>query len=82
MSGKLLAVEGEASPGNGVTCSVSMALRRGYRPTVSLDMEAMAVEALIRPVDGKMGDGTSLPKGIEVKAGLFCGNPPNVAKRR
>lgn len=45
-------------------------------------MEAMAVEALISAVDGKMGDGTGFAKGIEIKVGLFCGDLPNVAERR
>jgi hypothetical protein len=72
LSGKLLAIESETFSGNGVPCSVFLVLRRGYRPTVNLDMEAMAVEALIRAVDGKMGNGTGFAKGIEIKVGFFA----------
>ena len=49
LSGKLLAIESETFSGNGVPCSVSLVLRRGCRPTVNLDMEAIAVEALVSP---------------------------------
>jgi hypothetical protein len=63
VGGKLLAVEGEALPADGVPHEVPPVFRRGCQPAVNLDVEAVAVEALVRAVDGKVGDGASLAEG-------------------
>src|SRR5450631_153122 len=82
VGGKLLAVEDEALPGDAVPHKVALVFRRGCQPAVNLDVEAVAVEALVRAVDGKVGDGASLAEEVEVEVGLLGGDPPNVGERR
>ena len=53
-----------ALPGDAVPHEVPPVFRRGCQPAVNLDVEAVAVEALVRAVGGKVGDGASLAEGV------------------
>jgi len=61
---------------------VPLVFRSDCQPAVNLDVKAVAVEALVGAMDGKVGDGASLAEGVEVEVGLLGGDPPNVAERR
>jgi len=60
MGGKLLAVKGEAFPGNAVQYELPPFFRRSRQLAVNLDVEAVTVETLAGAVGGEMSDTASL----------------------